>query len=817
MRSFLLGSAALLTAGTATAQTAEPAPAKGLPDIVVSSDRREGPLSALPMAVSAFSRRDLEARGAADILEMSVLVPGLVASSLPGLGSANALYLRGLGTSETLPGTDPAVAVLVDDVVLPRVNGNNIAFFDVERVEVARGPQGALVGRNSTGGAISVLLKRPGETVGGFFEAGWGSNDRWQLRGSIDVPLAEIAAIKVSAYLQDDHGYAHNNITGQDLNDGDRAGLRLALQLKPLEAVSWNLAIAYMESNGENLLNFRCDPAAPSNCSERAISTGMQTDRRLGGVPQYSLPITGRKANFALGNDLSTMLLTSNLEWGGDAIRLNLITGYVDMEEVYALDFADGRGLPSIANPDPVVRGFTDGGRTTLNDGAHSQISQEVRLSGTVGMFDYVAGALWLEQDSSADIADLETLKNGTPAGQPILLADRILRTNSTAKAGYAQLSAALGERLTATAGIRYTDEEKRFSVTENRASCSLNPSTIDCLGGVAPQSVRTKQWTPRAALSFAATDAINLYASASRGYRAGNWNAGALRRDALLTSGAETAWSYEAGVKSLWLDGRLRLNLTGFLLNADNLQAPMALEDALTGAVTMVTGNAADYRNKGLELELAAMPLDGLTLGLNLAWQSDHYALADAGGVNAQGLKTVRQQQQDCVADLAAGLLPLAPGAYNAPNCAAGLVTADGSLATPMRTPDLAVTLSAQWDIPVNWSGIIVSPRADLRYRSRMETGFANASFFEGASTPAFDGTVFPANALGGDVLSGSAAKSIWLLNAGIEIRTDDENWRLAVSCDNCLDKAGTEASLYGYSYLNPPRTLMLSARRRF
>ena len=767
-------------------------------------------------AVSVFSPRDLEVAGATDILGVSALAPGLVSGNVPGLGSANTLYLRGLGTSETLPGTDPAVSVLVDGVALPGVNGNNFGLFDVERVEVARGPQGARFGRNALGGAISVQLRQPGDKVGGVLEAGWGSHDRWQLRGSVDIPLAEIAAIKVSAYLQDDHGYARNPITGQDLNDADKAGLRLGLRLTPLEAVNWNVAIAYMESNGENLPSFRCDPANPSDCGGRTISTGMLTDRLRGGVPQYSLPVSGRKANFALGNSQSTLLVTSNLEWGGEAMRLNLITGYVDQEELSALDFGDGRGLPSIATPNPIVRGFTDGGRTTLTDGAHSQFSQEVRLSGQTGMFRYAAGALYLDQNSSADIADLETLENGTATGVPVLLADRILRSSTTAKSGYAEVSAEPLAGLTASAAIRYTDEEKRFSVSGNGANCAV-PGALNCLAGITDQTVRAKQWTPRFAIGFAATEGVNLYASASRGYRAGGWNAGALTRDAFLTADATTAWSYEAGVQSQWLDGRLRLNLTGFLMNADGVQAPMAQENTLTGAVSAVTGNAADFRNHGVELEVAATPLDGLTLGANLTWQDARYSIPDETGLQANGLKTVRQQQQDCAADLAAGLLPLAPGAWRAQNCALGLVTADGSLARPVYAPDWTLALNAKWDIPVNWSGIIVSPAASLVYRSEMETDFANATLRSGASAPAFDGTVFPANATSGDALSGSAAKSVWLLNAAIEIRTDDENWRLALRCDNCLDKSATTASLYGYSYLNPPRTLMLSARRRF
>lgn len=815
MRSFFLGSVALLSAGLANAQTLAPQPGQALSDILVTVDRQARLAQSVAMAVTAFSARDMEARNVTDVMGAAGFVPGLVATPLPGLGSASALTLRGVGTSQTLPGADPAVAVLVDDVVLPRVNGNNPAFFAVDRVEVARGPQGALYGRNSTGGAISVVLQRPGDSFGGFLEASYGSNDRWQLRGSVDVPLADAAAIQVSAYLQDDHGYARNPVTGQDLNDADRSGARLALQLKPVPEVSWNVAIAYMGSTGENLLNFRCDPANPADCSGRTISTGMVTDRRVGGVPQYSLPISGRKANFGLGNSLATTLLTSNLEWGTDAIRLNLITGYVDTTENYALDFADGRNRPSIADPDPVVRGLSDGGRTTLNAGKSSQFSQEVRLTGRFGILDYVAGALLVEQDSNADIADLETPDDGS-LGPPLLVADRILRSATTAKAGYAQVNAALGARLTVTAGLRYTDEEKRFSVTENRA-CTPGPANPGCLAGVAPATVGTRQWTPRVALAFAPADGVNLYASASRGYRAGGWNAGAMRRDAFATTQAETVWSYEAGLKTLWLDGRLRLNATGFLLNLSDLQAPMALEDAMTGAVSAVNGNAADYRNHGVELEMAAMPLAGLTLGLNVSWQNGRYSIPDAMGRTEQGLKTVRQQQQDCLADLAAGRLALAPSGYRARNCALGLVTADGGIATPRRTPDWTLAFNAAWDIPVNRSGIILSPKANLLYRGTMETDFANATIFQGVSAPAFDGTVFPANAVAGNVISGSLAKSIWLLNAAIEIRTDDEFWRLTVRCDNCLDKAGTDASLYGYSYLNPPRTWMLSARRRF
>jgi iron complex outermembrane receptor protein len=808
MRALLLGSIALLSAEPLLARS-EPQPAPAETAVVQGSGA---------LAVTRFSARDLEVLGATDLLGVSVATPGMVAANLPGLGSGNGYFLRGLGTTDTLPGSNPAVGVFVDGIVLPRVNGNNPGLFDVASAEVVRGSEGALFGRNVTGGAIAVRMARPGDTVSGQFEAGYGAHDRWQLRGSVDIPLDRIAAIKLSAFLQDDRGYARNAVTGENLNDGDRAGLRLGLRLEPAAGLSWNAAVSYIESNGENLMAVRCGPADPADCGGRRISTGMVSDRLIGGVPQYSVPVTGRKANFALGNALSTTLVTSDLEWAGDRVRLNLLTGYVSMEEAYALDFGDGRGLPDLGTPRPVVRGFIDGGRSRLTDGSHSQFSQEVRLSATLGPVELTLGGLYLTLDEAADVADIETLENGTATGVPVVLGDRFLTSSTTAKAGYADATwRLLDDRLTLSAGVRFTDETKRFAVAERRAACAVTPGAADCLDGVQPVTVGTQQWTPRAAATFGVTDGVQLFASAARGYRAGAWNGEALRRDAVLATGPETAWTYQAGVTSDWLDGRLRLNLTGFLVEVDGLQAPMALVDPQSGVVTAVTGDAGGYRNSGAELSLTAVPLEGLTIGLDLVWQSDSYRPSDALGVTAAGLRTVRQQQADCQAELASGLLALAPDGYRAGSCALGLVAADGSLATPIRTPDLQFALHAAWDLKAPKAGVFLTPGARLRYRGEMETAFGNGTLFSGASGPAFDGTVFPANALSGDVISGSAAASAWLLDASLEVRTDDGFWRLALSCENCLDRAATEASLYGYSYLTPPRTWLVSARRRF
>jgi iron complex outermembrane receptor protein len=837
MRAFLLGSVALAVSGSALAQEAATAPqaSGGIEDIVVTAQRRQEAVQDVPIAISAFSTQSLESKGITNTLSLIGYVPNMFGSNNTGLGSANAYYIRGLGNTETIATFDPPVGTYVDDVYLSRQNGNNFSFFDVERVEVLRGPQGTLFGRNTTGGAVNVIMRRPGTEFGGFVEAGYGSYDRWMARGSVDLPMGEMVQFKLSGYYQDDRGYARNTTTGQRTNDSDGSGVRLAMQLKPVERLSWNLALAYTESNGENLLNFDCDPRNPSNCDGRFVTTGMLTNRRLGGGAQYpGVTVSGRKANFTLGNEVSNTLLTSNIEWAGDNHTLNLITGYVDLTQKYALDFADGRGLPNIAVPTPAVQGWATGGFAILNDGTHRQFTQEVKLTGNFGggFLDYVAGVYFYDESNTTDFADLFTLATlpfppftPVPAGFPLVLGDRLLRNKTTATAGYLQVDAHISAQVTATAGIRYTDEEKTFSIRDNRASCIANPAPIGCLNnnlvasnGVAiPLKQRAKIWTPRFALNFKANEDVLLFASATKGFKSGGWNARGTRRDTLLPFDPEIAWSYEAGAKTEWFDNRLRVNLTGFFLDVKALQTPSAFVNPTDGSVTFITQNFADYENKGLELEVTAQPVTGLSLYFNLGWQDDRYKVADTLLPNKYGVKAVRQQQLDCLAQLAAGRVPLAPaGPRNAPDCGAGIIDVNGNIATPVRTPDVTMAFGGSYDFPIPSAGIVIAPSVNFIYRSRLETGTANATIWTGSST-AFDGTVFPANPFGGDFITGSRTDSHWLVNASLSLRTDDENWLLSLECENCFDKVYGQSSLVNYTYLNPPRTWMLRARRKF
>ncbi|WP_416907538.1 MAG: TonB-dependent receptor [Polymorphobacter sp.] len=821
-------------------QSGSPSTNDQVDTIIVTAQRRSESAQTVPIAISAFSADTLSNRGIATPLQLVAFVPNLFGANNTGLGSANAYYIRGLGNTETIATFDPPVGTYIDDIYMSRQNGNNFAFFDIDRIEVLRGPQGTLFGRNTTGGAINVIMKQPGDEIGGFAEAAYGAYDLKMIRGSIDLPLSPGIAIKVSGYYQDTDGYVNNTTTGERANDSDMAGLRGAIKMKITDDLVWNGSATYMRNSGENLANFTCDPANPANCNGRFITTGMRQNPAPGTTPfagtidlisaisppfvPIAVDATGDKLNYPLGNEVETQIYISNFEWqAADDFTFNVITGYIDMSQKFALDFADGRGLPNIANPIPPVAGFARGGFSILNDGVHKQFTQEVKLNGKLfdGAVEFVTGVFYINEKNATDFADL--------FGNSFLLADRRLDNKTEAWAGYVQADLALSDQFKATAGIRYTDEEKTFRISDNRFFCNGPTAPARCLSNEnlivnlatgplqIPTTQRAKLWTPRFALNWTPNDETLLFASATRGFKSGGWNARGTANNTLLPFDPETVWSYEIGAKTQFLDNRLRVNVTGFFLDTSDLQTPTAFVDPQTGAISFITQNFADYENKGVELEITAVPTRGLNLYMNVGYQDDKYKIREGLEPNRFGVQSVRAQQADCLAQLAAGQVPLAPsGANNAAACAAGVITADGGIATPVRTPDWTLAFGGSYDIALPSAGIIITPSVNAQFMSALETGTANGTIFTG-STTAGSGTVFPANPFSGEFITGSQTASFWQVSAALQMRTDDDNWLVSLECQNCFDKAYAQSSLANVTYISPPRTWQLRLRRNF
>ena len=806
----------------------------GISDIVVTAQRRNERVQDVPIAISAFSAEQLRAQGVSNTLQLGQYVPNLVAQNNTGIGSANAYFLRGLGSTETIATFDPPVGTYVDDVYLSRQNANNLSLFDVERVEVLRGPQGTLFGRNTTGGAINVIMAQPGNEVKGFVEVGYGSYRKVVERGSIDLPLADSFAIKVSGYFQTDHGYAYNSTTGERLNDDDGWGVRLGWRGDLSPSARWTGGYMHVVSRGDNILNFDCDPANPTKCDGRFVSTGLTSDTVAN---KYApLVISGRKSTYGLGQEAVSDIITSNLQFDiGADTTLAFITGYVGLSQQFAYDFFDGRGGPSVTTPIPPVRGYARGGFTILNDGRHDQFTQEVKLNGKLanGFIDYVTGFYYIDERNRTDLADLFSISPATT----LLLGDRIVRNTTRAYAGYAQVDLNITSQIKITGGIRYTDETKILDLSDNRsvcntggavpATCLTNANLIVPANGttvLTAQTIPTRQnvriWTPRFAVNFKPDDNILLFASATRGFKSGGWNARATSPAQFLPFDPEKVWSYEAGIKSDLFNRRVRANLTFFRLDVTDLQILAGLLNTTTGALTFLTRNFANYRNTGIEGEFQFAPFDGLNLYANVGYQDDGYRLkANQPATDQYGIQSVAAQLAACQAALAAGKVP---GGPNVPAtqpsitaCAAGIVTAKGTIATPVRTPDISLAIGGSYTAQLGGNMTLV-PSVNASYRGKQEVAIANLSLYNQAVT-GVNGT-FPANPNGnGAFIAGSESPAAWLVNAGLTLNGPDRAWSLTAECTNCFDKAFVQSALSNYSYLNPPRMWTVRGRVNF
>ncbi|WP_168190207.1 TonB-dependent receptor [Luteithermobacter gelatinilyticus] len=706
-----------------------------LEEIVVTAQRRAQGLQEVPIAVSAFSETEMEARQITETLDIMAYVPNMVASNNTGLGTANTYFMRGLGNTESIATFDPPIGTYINDIYISRQNANNFSFFDVERVEVLRGPQGTLFGRNTTGGAVNIILKRPGEEMAGFAEAGYGRFDRVSFRGAVDLPVSDKVLTKFSAYYVDDDGFVDNVTTGETLNDETSWGLYGAARILISENATWDASVSYMDSNKASILNF-VDPDTGDRVSRTGLSsagTGLDLVR-------------GPKNDLPLGNRTDTLILTSSLQLDYEGVNIEFLTGYVDLHQDFLLDFLDG----------PV----SYGGFTIVNIGDHEQFSQEIKLNGTLGgdKLDYVVGLYYLDENNVVDFADIFDV------GFPLVLADRILSNSTEAWAAYGQFDYHLSEQLTATAGVRYTDEDKTIGYVDNRGGGLTTEAMV--AAGI-PVRQNAKVWTPRFVLDYSFDEDISVFVSATRGFKSGGWNARGTTAVANTPFDPEKIWSYEAGLRSELLDRRLRLNVTAFYSDISELQVVSGV-DVGGGNIQFLTDNFADMDVKGVEAELYWLVAEGLSIYSTVGLMDAEYTNIDP---------SVLAQQAACQAGDVA-------------SCNRGIVNPRGDISEPSRTPDVTLNLGFTYEVPVNaLKGRIIST-ANMRYMSE---------HFVNTSNP--------------DV---GLVDNRLLFNGGISYVTDDDRWTVSAECRNCFGEEYVHTVLI-VPYLNDPATWSLRVKYKF
>jgi iron complex outermembrane recepter protein len=743
--------AALLGPGLAHAQSAGDTQ---LDQIVVTAQRREQNLQEVPVSVSAFSAKQLEARQVSQALDLVRMVPNLFGSNNTAVGSANTYYMRGLGSTEQIATIDPPLSTYVDDIIVPRQNVNNYGLFEIDRIEVLRGPQGTTFGRNSTGGAISIITKKPSADFGGFLQAGVGSFDGKQLRAALNAPISEKVLTRFNAYYLEDDGYLHNDTTGETLNGSKNVGARAAVRLLPSDDVTMDFALEHMVAEGGPLRAYVGDSR---HTSMRGVTTGATGNL-----------VADAQANRGLHSKAESNAATATLEWRGDSFTVTSLTGYRWSTQTFIADFS----LPvkGAAAPTPFY---------LTNDGTYKSFSQEFKLNGMIGdNFKYVAGLYLFTEDNDtlagqvlggavSCSAGLNGAGNMTCGAARGFSSVRDIVNTTSSYAAYAQGEYKLTDKLTAIAGARFTNETKKINL---RPTAYGGMTTADLVAAGVDVKLTADVVTPKFGLNYQIDDDKMLYVSATRGYKSGGWNTRtAYTPQAFQDFKPEFTWSYEGGLKSEWLEHRLRFNATAFLAKTKDLQLSYTTPGAVTGTTLSTQDNAGDIEVKGLEFEFFARPVKGLDLYATAGLQSGKYTYVN-------------------------------PRAQSFTNPVTGVfVNAIDPSDKLSRLPKRTLAVGATYTLP--------APALAGAFTGNVEAN--NVSEFWTTASNAGPSTLTP-------TALNSLSKGYTLLNMSLAYNSDNGDWTAALACKNCTDKVYVHTVFNGY-YYGDPRRVTFSVTRHF
>ncbi len=508
---------------------------------MVTAQRRTENIQKVPLAVTSLSQKALERSQVTGTLEISRLVPNMIASNNVGLGSANVYYIRGLGQTQSFPTFEPQVGTYVDDIYIGRQNANNLSLFGVQQVQVLRGPQGTLFGRNSTGGAIVVTLQKPGDSFGGEAEGSYGSNERFSGRASVDLPINGQVSTRTSIFGVSDAGYVHDVTTNQRLNDTHSYGVREAVRIRPaaFSNLEWNGSIDYSDTKSASVLNQPGPGGVDGN--DRISYSGFSTD---GGALLGLL--TGDKSHLGQGVEVKSWGAASNFKIKFAAGDLELITGFRGLDQANAVDFPDSAFGPAVPYDQFAV------GQFALDQALSSaQYSQEVKWSGKVGdRLTYTTGVFFLYETNRNNFGAVANL--GPVFGVsylPYPLGDELTKNDTDSTAVYAQGDYKITDKLTLTLGGRFTHEIKSLTAAPNAPGSGFTTAQIQAVGYLT--RLKADEFTPRLALQYQWDSNLMLFGSATRGFQGGGWNGLAFTAQTFNNFNPETVWSYETGFRA--------------------------------------------------------------------------------------------------------------------------------------------------------------------------------------------------------------------------------------------------------------------------
>ena len=574
----------------------------GLEEIVVTAQRRDERLATVPISLTALSGSQLEAAQIRDVQALGAIAPTLTVTSSVSNGAGDVLLgLRGLSLVSIVPNVDSTVGVYVDGVYYARTVGTNLALTDMQRVEVLRGPQGTLFGRNTIGGALSVTTNKPSAELEGKIEATYGNYAFLQFNGVLNVPIAgDQLGVRIVYDHQQHDGYGRNTSANLDLADQNTDYFRGSVRFKPNDGITVDLIADYLNSRAgpSNFILSYLDPdplmraaSVPAGLDAFVQSEGR--DNQAGVNPRTRADIYN-----------ATGILTVDL--GG--AELKTISAYRNFD---VSNGADLDGTPFKLGD--LVRADTAG----------EQVSQEIQLSGKSfnDVLSWIVGAFHFRERVS-DVRFIETSALGGASIETSL--PRVVNKSSSL---FAQLTLSLTDSLRATAGLRYVWDNREISYRQPRfslatgdrlagaAGCAfptgLEQSAGSCTFTADPISFSYAPWTLGLDYQFQPNGL--LYAKVSRGYRSGGFQQAVIvNPDDGMPFGPfaeESVTSYEAGGRVSLFNNRLRLSGAAYAAKYAAIQQSVPFYPAGGGTVVLLRLlNGGDATIKGVEFEASAL-----------------------------------------------------------------------------------------------------------------------------------------------------------------------------------------------------------------
>lgn len=594
-RALLAATFGALAAGGHAAQSV-------IEEVVVTAQKREQNLQDVSVAVSAFSGDAIDRMGFEEGLDITQQVPNMSFFAIFGEASSPSISLRGISLVNFSDSWESPVSIYVDDVYRGNPAGSAIQLFDLERVEVLRGPQGTIYGRNTTGGLVHYVSRKPTETLEGYASLGYASYDEMMLEAALSGPLADGIRGRLALKRVKDDGWQTNTVNGEDLNETDTFGYRAQLEFdlgtRSLLRLNVHGSQADQASVGFSHMGYLDPNDLTQTCSVDRIQDGKCSSNTFGFTGEeavngnYDPEHVASSASGGLTTEIDTfgasIDFTSDLT---DQITFTSLTAYQELDKLLQ---DDGDGTEVI---------FFDEQYSAEGE----QFTQEFRLNGASARSNWVTG-IYLYDDERDLLTQAPSTADAAVFGDFFHEEDVLLETQSWAVFG--QYEWDFTPQWTGVIGARYTDENRDFE-QESRVSFYDPPIQAD-------RSLSENAWTGRLGLEWRPRAGTLAYANVSTGFKSGGFS-GSYNASQAATRpvNSEDVINYEIGLKTGWMDDRIRLNASAFHYKVEDFQAQVFLTVATGSVIT----NAGDVEGTGAEFELNARITDNFEViaGLGL------------------------------------------------------------------------------------------------------------------------------------------------------------------------------------------------------